>query len=618
MLRHLHVKNVAVIEEANIDFVPGLNVVTGETGAGKSLVVDSLALLVGARASADLIRSGQETLSVTGVFAPPGTAWRDLLTEAGIEVCPDELDDALDDELVVRREVSRSGRNRVFLDDHPVTLRLLTQVAPFLLRIHGQREELGLVAPDLQRAWLDRLGVVLDKDKASQQIEAVRTAFERHSDVASRLARMTSDDRSRQERVDLLRYQSAEIASAGLRAGEEDDLQTQRDVLRNAETIGEALFLGSESLLEREDSVGSQLARVRQAVERITEFDPAAKEWCVELEELRIRAEDLGATLRARRDEVKPDPAKLNGIEDRLALIERLLRKYGVSTGEVLEHERIVREELLELEGNDEQIQQLEAVVAEALDVFQKSARALTGSRRRWAKELSGRMKEELGALALGSATLGVEFETTSASNSPLEMEGQPVEFHSWGVERVVFVFSANPGEEQRPLAKVASGGELSRLYLALQLATGAAHGAEDDGRAKSDAGDRGEGRGSVLVFDEIDTGVGGAEAASIGAKMKTLGASGQVLAVTHLPQVASYGDHHVRVEKQVQGGRTKVAVRALDTAQRVEELARMLGGAEVTEVTMKHARELLGLPTNDLDAQDGAKKDRRGLQSVS
>ena len=589
MLRHLHTKNLAVIEEASVDFGPGLNVVTGETGAGKSLVVDSLALLAGARASADLIRSDADGLSVTGVFEPAGSAWRDVMSEAGIECQGTEL--------VVRREVGRSGRNRVFLDDHPVTLRLLGQLSSFLLRIHGQREELGLVAPDMQRAWLDRLGIEREREAAQRQIDAVASSYEQYQELARRLTRMASDDRSRQERVDLLRYQAAEIAGAGLRAGEEKELLAQREVLRHAEQIGEALSLGTHSLLDSENSVASQLARLKAAVERIAAVDPMAAEWAVELEELRIRAEDLGTTVRSRRDSIDADPAKLNGIEDRLALIERLLRKYGVSTALVLEHEQSVREELLELEGNDEQIQELEGRVKAALDEYATAARGLTASRKRWAKELTARMGRELGELALPSATLEVAFEVRKRDESALRIDGQAVEFHPWGVEAVVFLFSSNPGETPRPLAKVASGGELSRLYLALQLASGASA-----ANAQS---------GGALVFDEIDTGVGGAEAASIGAKMQSLGASGQVLAVTHLPQVACFGDRHVRVEKAVSKGSTKTAVRALDTDDRVEELARMLGGTEITEVTREHARELLGLPNS------ASSSERRGLRSV-
>ena len=226
MLRHLHVKNLAVIEEVHVDFGRGLHVLTGETGAGKSLVVDSLALLSGARASNDAIRTGAETLSVTGVFTPAGDRWKDVLQDAGLE--PDAAG------VMVRREVSRSGRNRVFVDDHPVTLRLLARLAPHLLRIHGQREELGLVAPDLQRAWLDRLGRSMDGDKAQKLLDAVATAYGEVEELQERLERMTSDDRARQERIDLLRFQASEIASAGLRAGEEVELRTERDVLRHA------------------------------------------------------------------------------------------------------------------------------------------------------------------------------------------------------------------------------------------------------------------------------------------------------------------------------------------------------------------------------------------------
>ena len=588
MLRHLHVKNLAVIEEVHVDFSQGLHVLTGETGAGKSLVVDSLALLSGARASNDAIRTGADTLSVTGVFTPAGGRWRNVLHDAGLE--PDDA------EVVVRREVSRSGRNRVFVDDHPVTLRLLTRLAPHLLRIHGQREELGLVAPDLQRAWLDRLGLSLDGEKARQLLDAVATAYAEVEDLQERLERMTSDDRARQERIDLLRFQASEIASAGLRAGEEVDLRTERDVLRHAEAIGEALNYGTEALLEGEDAIGAQAARVRTRLERLVDIDPSFKEWLDELREIRVRAEELGATMRDRRDDIEADPARLNGVEDRLALLERLLRKYGGvegDTGSVLEHEKAVRAELLEIEGNDQDVAELERKLDVTLSEYSKHSRRLNQARERWGRELESRMREELGELALPSAELLVRLAPRARTDSPLTIDGEPVELHSWGTHGVVFEFTSNPGEEARPLSKVASGGELSRLYLALQLAT--------DG-AQEEAG-----TGSVLVFDEIDTGVGGAEAAAIGSKMRALAGHGQVLAVTHLPQVASHGDVHLRVEKQTKSGRTITGVRRLEQAERIEELARMLGGAEVTDVTRRNARELLGLDPDD----------RHGLHSV-
>lgn len=587
MLRHLHVKNLAVIEEVHVDFGRGLHVLTGETGAGKSLVVDSLALLSGARASNDAIRTGADTLSVTGVFTPAGRRWRRVLEDAGLEA-----DEA---EVVVRREVSRSGRNRVFVDDHPVTLRLLTRLAPHLLRIHGQREELGLVAPDLQRAWLDRLGRSLDGDKAQALFDAVATAYREVEDLNERLERMTSDDRARQERIDLLRFQASEIAGAGLRAGEEVELRTERDVLRHAEAIGEALSFGADALLEGQDAIGAQAARVKQKLERLIDIDPTFKEWLDELREIRVRAEELGATMRDRRDDLEADPARLNGVEDRLALLERLLRKYGGAAGDtesVIEHERAVRAELLEIEGNDQDVAELQRKVEVALGEYAKQARRLNQARERWGKELETRMRGQLGELALPNAELVVKLVPRARTDSPLEVDGVAVEMHAWGTHGVVFEFTSNPGEEARALSKVASGGELSRLYLALQLATDGA---------------REEAAGSVLVFDEIDTGVGGAEAAAIGSKMRALAAPGQVLAVTHLPQVASHGDEHLRVEKQTKAGRTITGVRRLDESARVEELARMLGGAEVTEVTRRHARELLGL--------DGG--DRRGLHSV-
>lgn len=567
MLTDLHIRNLAVLEAASIEFGPGFNVLSGETGAGKSIVVDSLALLSGVRASTELIRTGAETLTVTGVFRPEGEAWRRPLEAAGLEPQGDEL--------VIRREVSRAGRNRVFVDDQPVTLKLLADLAPSLLRIHGQREELGLVDPELQRTWLDRCGGA----QAAAPLRSVAKTFDAYRTLALRLERLTGDERARQERIDFLRFQLSEIDGAGLEAGEEDALRQEREVLRHAEAIQQGLSQAAEVLFDREEAAHGALARALQALQGIVDWEPAAAAWAGEVEELEIRLGEMESALRRRIDEVEADPRRLDAVEDRLAVLERLLSKYGATSADVLALRDRLDGELAELEDAEGSHAELEAQITEALERYRVAAEKLTAARKRWAKRLTTRVHEHLRGLALGKARFEVDLEPRRRQGSPLVVGGNGVEPGPLGIDHVTYLFSPNPGEEAGPLAKVASGGELSRLYLAVQLAS---------------RGDDGAAAGATLVFDEVDTGIGGAEAAELGAKVRRLARGGQVFAVTHLPQVASQADTHFKVKKDVQGGRTRTAVDRLSADGRVEEIARMLAGSKITELSLSHARELI------------------------
>ncbi len=583
MLRHLHVRNLAVIAEAAVELGPGLNVMTGETGAGKSLVVDSLALLAGARASTDLVRSEADSCTVTGVFEPPGESWREPLEAAGI--------DSAGSELVIRREIATSGRNRVFLNDQPATLRLLAGVAPLLIRIHGQRDELGLVAPDLQRSWLDSYGGARGRELTG----LLKSLYLAWADVAGRLERLRGDDRLRHERTDLLRFQQSEIEAAHVVAGEEDEHRRERDLLRNAESISQALGTGVTSLVDDDDSAEAQLGRARAALRELSNWESEAESWLAELEELAIRTGELGSTLRARLDRVEANASSLDALEDRLATLERLFRKYGASSAEVLAHLETITTELGDLEGDADQHEQLEREAQKALDAYQKAASDLSKARARWAKALAADVQSELADLALEHAVFDIELATRARSGSALRVAGAGVDFGPSGFDQVVFRFAPNPGEELRALARVASGGELARVYLALQVAVHR----KVHGEAKTKSQMSSTSSAATLVFDEVDSGIGGQEAAAVGRKLKRLAVGGQILAVTHLPQVASFGDSHFQVKKEVNGGgegkgRTMTAVVELRSRARVEEVARMLAGEEITEVSLEHAEELI------------------------
>jgi DNA repair protein RecN (Recombination protein N) len=571
VLREIHVRNLAVLAEAAVEFGAGFNVLSGETGAGKSIVVDSLSLLAGSRASTDMVRTGAEVLTVSGVFEPEGKGWRSVLEEAGLEVEGDEV--------LVRREIGRSGRNRVFVNDQATTLRLLADLAPYLLRIHGQRDELGLIEPDLQRAMLDRSG----GPAAAPLLARVAETFEQHGRLAERLERLSGDDRMRRERIDLLRFQAAEIDGAKLRAGEELELRAERDVLRNAEAITVALGTAFALIFEEEDAAVEKIGKAGSLLAGIEGWEPQATAWRVEIDEARIRLEETARSLRQRLDSLEADPARLDFVEERLATIERLIRKHGGDSGAVLARRGEIEAELAELEGDDADRDELAGKVAAALAAYREAALALSAAREEWGGALTARIEGELKDLGLARARLSVALERRRRAGSPLVLkegtiDGEETDFGRDGIDQVVFLFAPNPGEPPRPLARIASGGELSRIHLALQLAS------------------RGEAEKArpTLVFDEVDTGIGGAEAAALGAKLQRLARNGQILAVTHLPQVASHGDLHFKVGKRVEGERTSVRVEELDADARVEEVARMLAGKQITETSLSHARELI------------------------
>jgi len=566
VLRDLQVHNLAVIAEATVEFGPGLNVLTGETGAGKSIVVDSLALLSGVRASSDLIRTGAETLSITGVFRPAGEDWRQTLAAAGIS-CSGE-------EIVVRREINRDGRNRVFLDDQLVTLNLLAKVAPQLICIHTQREEFGLVSSALQRRWLDHSA----GDEALGPCQEVRDRFEEYRQLADRLERVEGDERLRLERIDLLRYQSGEIDGARLRAGEEEPLRQERDVLRHSEAITEALGLSYGLLFEEDGAAGEGISQAIRKLKEIADWEPQSAKWCRELEEISVELAELSRDLRSRLDAVEADPARLDTVEERLVLIERLVRKYGGDTEQILQYREKIGRELEELSSDAEQRQELAQQRQAALQRYGEAAAELSRRRQGWGESLAARVHEELQDLAMGKARFAVGLETRNEHSSPLMIGDAAVDFAADGYDRVVFRLAANPGEEMAPLSRSASGGELSRIYLAVQLASRL----------------NGPAAAPTLVFDEVDAGIGGSQAAALGRKLKRLAGGGQILVVTHLPQVASHADSHFKIHKRVSGGRTQTSVQSLEGESRTEEVARMLAGKKVTTLSRSHAEELI------------------------
>ncbi|MFQ5351378.1 MAG: DNA repair protein RecN, partial [Thermoanaerobaculia bacterium] len=380
-------------------------------------------------------------------------------------------------------------------------------------------------------------------------------------------------------------FQTAEIDAAELSAGEEEELRRQRAVLRHAEAIGGALSIAGDLLLEDENAATVRVARAQGRLEEVAEWLPDVPAWLDELEETRIRLQELAGAVRQRLQGVEADPRQLERIEDRLARLEPLLRKYGGSSEQALALRAQLASELETLDADAEGRAELEAAVGEALAGYAAVAAELSKRRAGWGRSLAGRVHRELADLAMAKARFSVRLERQERQGSPLCVAGQPVEFSGAGYDRVAFQLTANPGEPAGPLARVASGGELSRVYLALQLAVRGA----------------GEAAPATLIFDEVDAGIGGAEAAALGNKLQRLSHGGQILVVTHLPQVASHAARHLRVTKRQVGGRTEAKVETLDADRRVSEVARMLAGRDVTDLSLSHARELIDVAAGEV-----------------
>jgi DNA repair protein RecN (Recombination protein N) len=556
MLKLLRIKNIALIPALELELAPGLTLLTGETGAGKSIVVDALGLLLGARASTDLIRTGEEAAIVEGVFEHASA--RALLEPHGLP--------AEDDEILVRREVQASGKGRATVNGALVPLGVLRGLAPELGALHGQNEPRDLLDPEAHLGLLDRHA---DLAASAEQVAAL---YRRLRAAEASLEALKRDRREAERRREMLEFQWSEIDKAALHATEEDDLRQEKVRQANA---GRLAGLSEETyalLYESEDAIVGRLGLVYRKLEELAGLEPRFRAHVDAGDSVRAPLQDLALALRDYREDLTIQPGRLDEIESRLALIERLKRKYGASVPEVLEFGERCRAELADLAAPEERERALEAARAAAADAFEAAARELSKRRRRAAREMQTRVQSELAQLAMEKTRFIVRFE-------PDEVPPSGAERSHWGehgLERASFLLAPNPGEEPRPLDRIASGGELSRILLALKSV------------ASLDA------PGKTLVFDEVDAGIGGGVAEVVGRKLKAIAARHQVLCVTHLPQIASLADRHYAVRKSATHGRTVTTVVALEGAERIDEVARMLGGEVITEAARRHAREMV------------------------
>jgi DNA repair protein RecN (Recombination protein N) len=554
VLLELRVENYAVIDSLTVEFAPGLNLLTGETGAGKSILIDALSLLLGDKASSEMVRHGAEKAVVSGVFECEEKSLKKVLEENGIE--PE------DGHIIVKREIAAGGKGRVFINNQPATVALLRQLAPALASIHAQNETILAFDAPARMNLLDAY--------AGNDLHELAEKYAAWAGVRDRIAEFERDEQDRLRMADLWSFQNKEISAASLLPGEDQKLETDKRVLANAEKLFSSAMAAHELLYEADNSVIAQLSAARKHVEDLAKFDPKFQESLTALLSARAAIEDVSAAARDYADSIDASPERLAEVEDRLALIDRLKRKYGSSVDEIIAYGEEVARKLNELENREELLRDLKKQQDVAATAYLQMAQATSKRRYSAAKELQKLVEAEINQLAM-KAQFKVE---VSGADDQENWTGS-------GFDTVVYLISPNPGEPLRPVDKIASGGELSRVMLALKATI-------ETGRKTKSHVQR------TLVFDEIDTGIGGRAAEAVGKKLKQLARANQVLCITHLPQIASFADHHYLIEKREAAGRAKTVVRALATQERTEEIARMLSGAELTETSRQHAEQLI------------------------
>jgi len=552
MLRFLSINNLAVIDRLELEFAPGLNVLTGETGAGKSILVGAVGLLVGGRASAELVRTGADAANVQAIFEKP---------DGG--------------ELIVRREISAQGRSRAFVDGAIVTSAALRDAVGLLVDLHGQHEHQVLLDPSAQLDLLDEFMALTPKR------EAVAEAFRRWQQIKDDRQRLAASEQQKASRAEFIAFQLSEIDRASPKAGEDEELAATRQVLANADRLQRLCADAYTALYEGDEAALPALGTVWKKVAELAALDATFTPYLDAREIVKSQLEDLAFFLRSYSSNIDASPARLQDIEDRLAVLERLKRKHGPALADVLAKAADLRRELHDLEHATERAAELDVALAAARDAYLAAASDLSRRRRQGAKEFSRSLEKSLADLAMQRTRCEVRFQDGLDN-------GDGARWSERGIDEAEFYLSPNPGEDVKPLARIVSGGELSRIMLALKTL------------ATTDA------PGKTLIFDEVDAGIGGAVADVVGARLRRLGERFQVLCITHLPQIAAYGTTHFQIEKSVKSGRTSTGVTRVDGGERVAEIARMIGGADVSATVLAGAREMLQAKAKGKDKAKG------------
>jgi DNA repair protein RecN (Recombination protein N) len=558
MIKLLRINNIALISALEMEFGTGLNLLTGETGAGKSILIDALGLLLGARASTDLIRTGQEQGTVEGLIE----------SDAAIPILEGHGLPLDGNEVLIRREIHASGKSRATVNGALTPVAVLRELGDTLVAIHGQHEPQGLLNPDTHLQVLDRHAGL------GAEAEALSEPYKRLREAEAALDVLRTGRRDAERRREMLEFQAGEIEKAALTAGEEEEaLRQEKTVQANAGRLAALAEEAYTALHEDEAAVISRLGQVYRRVEELASIDARFAPHAEARASVQAQVQDLALFLRDYREGLQASPGRLDEIETRLALIERLKRKYGASVDEVIAFGLRCRSELEQQGSPEERERALEAQRSSAATAYWEAARQLSRKRRAAAPDLEKRVEAELALLAMEKTRFRVRFDSEApVAEGTEDTSGWTAE----GLERAEFLLSPNPGEELRPLARIASGGELSRILLALKSVASV------------------DGLGKTLVFDEVDAGIGGRVAEIVGRKLRAMAARHQVLCVTHLPQIASLAEAHYAVRKRIERGRTVAEVRPLSADERVEEVARMLGGESVTDSARKHAREMV------------------------
>lgn len=551
MLKFLSVENFALIDRLEIEFSKGLNLITGETGSGKSILVDAVGLLVGRRASLEMVRQGFEQARVEGMFELSGEhPARVFLADAEIPLEGGEL--------IIRRNISRSGSNKIFINGVLSPLATLSQLGTFLADIHGQHEQQLLLRSSVQLQFLDAFSA---HEPLTQQ---VRESFHLLQGVRSELERLQASEQERLQRLDTLHFQIADIDKLQLRAGLDVELEAERGLLASAEKRLSASQRAYQDIYEREESSLSLLHQAKKELEELCELDPQLEPVMVKLSDSRYLLEEVAYQLRDYTNQIESNPGRLDAVQESLSEIQKARRKYGETVDEILAYLEKAQKEVLELSQCEAEIEQLAKKESQLESKYRALAQHLSRGRHQQAKLLSRQVERELTDLHMGNAAFTVQVNTSDEKVT------------EQGMDQVEFLISANVGESSKPLAKIASGGELSRTVLALKSILTL------------------EDYPKTLVFDEVDAGIGGRVASTIGEKLARLGTAHQVFCVTHLPQVASYASQHFHVTKRPSAERTIVEIVPLEQKARVEEISRMMAGKALTDTTRKQARELL------------------------
>ncbi len=552
MLLGLQIRDFAIVDRIEVEFSQGMTVLTGETGAGKSILVDALGLVLGDRGSPTLLRSGAKRAEFSAEFdislLPHVKAWLE----------EQELDE--DEACLLRRVINADGRSRGFINGNAVPLQQLKKLGEMLLDIHGQHFHQSLGRRDVQREQLDHYGALL------QQRAKTEDAYHLWRDLAEQLQKLRTADSDRASRLELLDFQLQELDALAVSKGEFEELQAERQKLQNSGKLADGVSTAIASLYDQDDgNVNSLLAEASRAVRSLAQFDAALQPVVEMLESASIQVSEAADSLRRYAEGIDMDPAHRDQVEERLDAIHSAARKHRVEAEELYALRDRLRAEFDELNNAEERGREIEQQAEAAETGYRKLATTLTAQRKKAAARFSAAVSEAMSGLGMPGGVF-------NASITPLKDD----DARAWGVDNIEFLISANPGQPAQPLSKVASGGELSRMSLAIQVI------ASDGSNIP------------CMIFDEVDSGVGGGVAEMVGRRLQQLGESRQVLCVTHLPQVASLADQHFRISKVTDGKATRTGVQALSKDERIEELARMLGGVEITTKTLEHAAEML------------------------